>query len=194
MKTLIDVIKSITNDVITNYTDFNKSKLTEAITKFQVNILYSRKSDSELITILKMLTTKQILDSCLKLNLNLLSVPKPKNKLIPLVNGLLLQNKKKFEFLSLVNSYEFSKRKEAQKKPKSKTVPSTSDYKDLRKSWLTSKDLNSLESKLKEINMNITRAVTKPWGLRPNGRTKIALIIEVINYVKKMRRLSKLGT
>lgn len=42
--------------------------------------------------------------------------------------------------------------------------------------------------------MNKIRAVVKPWDVKPNGRTKIALITAVIAYIKRMKKLSKLGT
>lgn len=193
-KPLVQELESIMNDITHNYNKFNQTKLIEAIAKFQKNILSLRKQDVEIKSKLENFTSKQILDLSNKLDLNLLYPPKQKNILVHLINSLILQKGKKDEFLKIAKSIEISRRVIPARKPKKMTVSSTSEYNSLRKLWLTSENLNQLEIELKDINMNIIRAVVKPWGVKPSGRTKIALITAVINYIKRMRRFSKLGT
>ncbi len=191
---LFQELELIVNDIAQNYNKFNKNKLVKVITKFQKDILSLRKEDIEIKSLLESLTSKQILDLGNKLHLNLLSPPKQKSKLIPLINTILLQKGKKNEFLRIIKSIKISKKSTPSKRPKKKVVLSISEYENLRKLWLTSKNLNQLERELGEINMNIIRAIVKPWGVKPSERTKDALIIAIIDYIKKMKRFSKLGT
>jgi len=181
------------NDINENYTKFNQTKLIDAVAKFQKNILSLRKEDTEIKSVLENLTSKQILDLCDKLNLNLLYQPKQKKVLIPIINSFIQQKKKKIEFLKIAQSVEPSRRAIAPRSRKM-MVPSTSEHDKLRKSWLIRENLSQLEIDLNNINMNTIRAIVKPWGVKPSGRTKVALIAAVINYIKRMRRLSKLGT
>ena len=193
-KPLLQELESLMDDVSQNYKKFNQTKLIEAIAKFQKDILSLRNEDIEIKSILENLTSKQILDLCNKLNLILFSPPKQKNRLIPLINSLIMQKGKKDEFLEIAKSIKISRRVIPSRTQKKITVSSTSEYDSLRKLWLTSENLNQLELELKDINMNIIRAIVKPWRVKPSGRTKIALITAVINYIKRMKRLSKLGT
>lgn len=193
-KPLLQELESLINDVNQNYSEFNQTKLIEAIAKFQKNILSLRKEDVEIKSILENFTSKQILDFCNKLNLILFYPPKQKNKLIPLINSLILQKRKKDEFLEIAKSIKISRRAPPPRTKKKKTVSSTSEHDSLRKLWLTSENLNQLEIELGDINMNTIRAIVKPWSVKPIGRTKVALITAVIDYIKRMRRLSKLGT
>ena len=129
-----------------------------------------------------------------KLGLQLISPPTQKNKLIPLISGLVLQKKKKKDFLETVGSLKTLKNKPTLKTTKKTPASSDSDYVVLRKLWLTTKNLAQLELELGDINMNKIRAVVKTWKLKPHDRTKKALIKAVIDYIKRMKKLSKLGT
>lgn len=193
-KPFLEELKSLINYVNQNHREVNQTKLIEAISMFQKNILSLRKEDVEIKSILGNLTSKKILDFCNKLNLVLFNPPKQKNKLIPLINSLILLKGKKEEFLRIAISSKTSKRVTSSKKPKIITVSSTSEYGNLRKLWLTAKNLSKLEIELKNINMNIIRAIIKPWRIKPSERTKISLISAIIFYIERMRRLSKLGT
>ncbi len=191
---LLQELDLIIKDISRNYVKFNQNKLIEVVAKFQKDFLSLRKEDREIKLQLESLTSRQILDLGNKMSLNLLSPPKPKNKLITLTNIMILQKGKKEEFLRIIKSIKVSKKVKSSKSPKKKIDSSITDQKSLRKLWLTSKNLKLLEKELEDINMNTIRAVIKPWGVKPSGRTKNALIIATIDYIKRMKRLSKLGT
>ncbi|KKK75723.1 hypothetical protein LCGC14_2870870, partial [marine sediment metagenome] len=148
-KPFLEELKSLINYVNQNHREVNQTKLIEAISMFQKNILSLRKEDVEIKSILGNLTSKKILDFCNKLNLVLFNPPKQKNKLIPLINSLILLKGKKEEFLRIAISSKTSKRVTSSKKPKIITVSSTSEYGNLRKLWLTAKNLSKLEIELK---------------------------------------------
>ena len=71
---------------------------------------------------------------------------------------------------------------------------STSDYENYRKTWLTSANPSQLGPQLLNIKMNELRGIVKPWRVRPKTNTKNALIEAIINYIIRMKRLTKLGT
>jgi len=190
---LIEILESIIQDLSKNYKEYDKSKLLKIIGQFQNQFLNLKRTDFEIKSRLNELSRKQILECQKKLDLELLSIPTQKNKLIPLISGLILQKKKKKEFLETVRLLRTIKRKPTMKKTKKLLIPSNSDYVVLRKLWLTNKNLSELESELGKINMNEIRAVIKPWKLKPHDRTKKALIKAVIDYIKRINKLSKLG-
>lgn len=192
MKPIIEILELIIQDLSENYKDYDQSKLLKIFGQFQNQILNLKRSDIELITNLNELSLNQILECQKKLGLELLSAPTLKSKLIPLISGLILQKKKKKEFLEIVQSLKTLKKKPTLKTPKNISIPS--DYEDLRKLWLTNKSLSQLETDLKKINMNKIRVIVKPWDLKPIDRTKTSLINAVIDYIRKMKNVSKLGT
>jgi len=194
MNPLIHTLELIINDLSQNYKDFDRTKLFKIIAQFQNQFLSLKKTDFEITSNLEELSLKQILECQKKVRLELLSPPTQKSKLITLISGLVLQNRKKKEFLENIQSLKIEKKKKSLKSPKKITAPSVSEYEDLRKLWLTNKNLSQLESELGDIHMNKIRAVVKPWDVKPNGRTKIALITAVITYIKRMKKFSKLGT
>ena len=194
MNSLIHTLELIINDLSQNYKEYDRTKLLKIIAQFQNQFLSLKKTDFEITSNLEELSLKQILECQKKVRLELLSPPKQKNKLITLISGLVLQNRKKKEFLENIQSLKIENKKKSLKSPKKITAPSVSEYENIRKLWLTNKNLCQLESELGDINMNKIRAVVKPWDVKPNGRTKIALITAVITYIKRMKKLSKLGT
>ena len=193
MNQLIEILESIIQDLSKNYKEYDKSKLLKIIGQFQNQFLNLKRTDFEIKSRLNELSRKQILEYQKKLDLELLSIPTQKNKLIPLISGLILQKKKKKEFFETVRLLRTIKSKPTLKKAKTIPASSNSDYVVLRKLWLTNKNLSQLESDLGDINMNKIRAVIKPWKLKPHDRTKKALIKAVIDYIKRMNKLSKLG-
>lgn len=194
MNPLIHTLELIINDLSHNYKDFDRTKLLKIIAQFQNQFLSLKKTDFEITSNLEELSLKQIIECQKKLHIELLSPPKQKNKSITLISGLILQNRKKKEFLEIIQPLKIKEKRISLKSPKKITAPSVSEYEDIRKLWLTNKNLSQLESELGNINMNKIRAVVKPWDVKPNGRTKIALITAVITYIKRMKKLSKLGT
>ncbi|HEC38505.1 hypothetical protein LCGC14_0706000 [marine sediment metagenome] len=190
----IESMELILQDISRNYNDYDRSKLLKIIGQFQNQILNLKRADVELVNSLNDLSLIQIKNCQKKLNLELLSPPKQKIKLIPIISSLALQKKKKRELLESAKSLKTFKSKRTAKSMKKLTTASDADLKDLGKSWLTYKNLSHLESDLTKTNMNEIRAVVKPWKLKPAGRTKIALITAVLDYIKRMKKLSKLGT
>ena len=189
------VLQLILNDISKNQSQFNQSNLEKAISQFQNKVLNSRKKDSELKTVLQQLSIKQISEISNKLNIYLLSPPKQKNTLASLINSLILQTKKKEAFLQLIKPILSSKKvSKAPKKRKQMKSISTSDYENYRKTWLTSANPSQLGPQLLNIKMNELRGIVKPWRVRPKTNTKNALIEAIINYIIRMKRLTKLGT
>ena len=194
MSQFIETLELIIQDLSKNYKEFDQLKLLKIISQFQNQFLSLKRSDIEIKSTLNRLSLKQILECQKKLGLELISQPTQKIKLISLISGFALQKKKKKELLEAARSLKAMKRKSSTKTSKKVPASSDSDYKILRKLWLTNKNLSQLESELAGINMNKIRAVVKPWKLKPRDRTKKALIKAVIEYIKRMKKLSKLGT
>lgn len=194
MNQLIESLELIIQDLSKNYKNYDQTRLLKIIGQFQNQFLNLKRKDIEIKSRLNELSLKQILECQKKLGLELISPPTQKNKLVPLVSGLVLQQKKKKELLETVRSLKTLKSKSNLKTTKKVPVSSDSDYEVLQKLWLTNKNLSQLESELGDINMNKIRAVVKPWKLKPHDRTKIALIKAVIDYIKRMKKFSKLGT
>ena len=194
-KSTLHVLQLIVNDISRNSSQFNESELVKAISLFQNKVLNSRKKDPELRTALQKLSMKQISEISNRLNISLLSPPKQKKTLAPLMNSLILQTKKKEDFLHLIKPIISAKPKaKAKPKRKQKVTISANDYPTYRKKWLTSAYPNQLEPELNSINMNELRRIVGPWRIKPKGRFKKDLIEAIIDYVVKMKRLSKLGT
>lgn len=194
MNQLIETLELIIQDLSKNYRDYDQTRLLKIIGQFQNQFLNLKRKDIEIKSSLNKLTLKQILEYQKKLGLELISPPTQKAKLVPLISGLVLQKKKKKEFLETVGSVKTIKSKPTLKTTKKVPASSDSDNVVLRKLWLTNKNLTQLESELGDINMNKIRAVVKPWKLKPHDRTKKALIKAVLDYIKRMKKLSKLGT
>jgi len=182
------------NDISKNYSQFHESNLKKTISQFQNKVLELREIDNKIKSVLQPFTTKQILKVSNKLNINLLSPPNQKNKLIQVMSSLISQTKKENEFLKLINRLKPTKTVSKSKVTTKKVIPSLSQYDEVRKTWLTIKDLKQLESELNKINMNDIRKIVKPWNIKPSGRYKIDLIAAIIRYIEKMKHISKLGT
>lgn len=191
---LIQILEFIVQDIKKNYSLFDENNLLNAISQFQNNALDSRKKDNEINLLLNSLTLKDIIDYSKKLNISLLSPPNTKLKLIPLINALITQADKKSEFLTLIESQQFEKKKSKPKKKKESISISSSEYENLRKKWLTVDNIDKLEMELLKINMNLIREITKPWNLKPIGRTKPDLVEAILNKIKRIKGISKLGT
>jgi hypothetical protein len=140
------------------------------------------------------LTLKEIINYSKKSNISLISPPKSKPKLMPLINALIVQSNKKSDFLKLIESEKLVKGKPKSQKKKETTTLSSAEYENLRKKWLTTENLNELETTLSPMNMNLIRDITRPWNLKPAGRAKKDLIDAILNYIKKNKGLSKFGT
>ena len=194
MNKLIEALELIIHDLSKNYKEYDQLKLIKIVGQFQNQFLILKRNDLEIKSRLNELSTKKILECQKKLGLELITTPTQKSKLIPLTSGLVLQKKKKKEFLETVGSLKTFKSKTPLKTTKKIPASSEPDYAVLRKLWLTNKNLSQLESELGDINMNKIRAVVKPWKLKPRDRTKKALIKAVIDYIKRMKKLSKLRT
>ena len=194
-KSVFQVLQLILNDISKNYSQFNESDLIKAISQFQNKVLNSRKKDPELRTALQKLSMKQFSEISNRLNISLLSPPKQKKTLASLMNSLILQTKKKEDFLHLIKPILSAKPKSITKpKRKQKATISANDYHIYRKKWLISAYPNQLEPELDSINMNELRRIVEPWRVKPKGRYKKDLIEAIIDYILKMKRLSKLGT
>lgn len=194
-KSTLHVLQLIVNDISRNSSQFNESELVKAISLFQNKVLNSRKKDPELRTALQKLSMKQISEISNRLNISLLSPPKQKKTLAPLMNSLILQTKKKENFLHLIKPIISAKPKaKAKPKRKQKVTISANDYPLYRKKWLISAYPHQLVPELDSINMNELRRIVEPWRVKPKGRYKKDLIEAIIDYIVKMKRLSKLGT
>jgi len=194
MNNLIKTLELIIHDISKNSQDYNQTSLLKVIGQFQKQILNLKHKDKDLKARLNELTLKEILECQKKLELELISQPTQKSKLIPLISGLASQKQKKKDLLETIGALKALKSKQTLKTKKSKTTLSSSEQENLQKLWLTTKDFSKLESELANINMNIIRAIVKPWNLKPQGRTKLALIKAVIDYIKRIKKISKLGT
>lgn len=193
-RSIVEILQLIVNDISKNYSQFHESNLKKTISQFQNKVLELRKIDNEIKFVLKPFTTKQILEISNNLNINLLSPPNQKNKLIQVMSSLISQAKKENEFLKLIETFKPTKTISKSKVTAKKVIPSLSQYDKIRKTWLTIKDLKQLESELNEINMNDIRKIVEPWNIKPSGRYKIDLIAAIIRYIEKMKYISKLGT
>ena len=193
-RSIVEILQLIVNDISKNYSQFHESNLKKTISQFQNKVLELRKIDNEIKFVLKPFTTKQILEISNNLNINLLSPPNQKNKLIQVMSSLISQAKKENEFLKLIETFKPTKTISKSKVTAKKVIPSLSQYDKIRKTWLTIKDLKQLESELIEINMNDIRKIVEPWNIKPSGRYKIDLIAAIIRYIEKMKYISKLGT
>jgi len=73
-------------------------------------------------------------------------------------------------------------------KPKivAKSKPATSGEEEIREKWL-SIDIKQLKDELSKTNMNKIRQITKPWNLKPKGRTKKDLINAVVDYIQNIK-------
>lgn len=111
MNSLIQALELIINDLLQNYKDFDRTKLLKIIAQFQNQFLSLKKIDFEITSNLEELSLKQILECQKKVRLELLSPPNQKNKLITLISGLVLQNRKKKEFLENIQSLKIEKKK-----------------------------------------------------------------------------------
>ena len=191
---IVEILQLIVNDISKNYSQFHESNLKKTISLFQNKVLELREIDNEIKSVLQPFTTKQILKVSNKLNINLLSPPNQKNKLIQVMSSLISQTKKENEFLKLINTLKPTKTVSKSKVTTKRVIPSLSQYDEVRKTWLTIKDLKQLESELNKINMNDIRKIVKPWNIKPSGRYKIDLIAAIIRYIEKMKHISKLGT
>jgi len=191
---IVEILQLIVNDISKNYSQFHESNLKKTISQFQNKVLELREIDNKIKSVLQPFTTKQILKVSNKLNINLLSPPNQKNKLIQVMSSLISQTKKENEFLKLINRLKPTKTVSKSKVTTKKVIPSLSQYDEVRKTWLTIKDLKQLESELNKINMNDIRKIVKPWNIKPSGRYKIDLIAAIIRYIEKMKHISKLGT
>ena len=191
---IIQILELIVYDIKKNYDLFNENNLIKAISQFQNNILDSRQKDNDINFVLNNLTLKDIINYSKKLNISLISPPKSKPKLMPLINALIVQSNKKSDFLKLIESEKLVKGKPKSQKKKETTTLSSAEYETLRKKWLTTENLNELETTLSPMNMNLIRDITRPWNLKPVGRAKKDLVDAVLNYIKKLKGLSKLGT
>lgn len=191
---IVEILQLIVNDISKNYSQFHESNLKKTISQFQNKVLELREIDNKIKSVLQPFTTKQILKVSNKLNINLLSPPNQKNKLIQVMSSLISQTKKENEFLKLINTLKPTKTVSKSKVTTKRVIPSLSQYDEVRKTWLTIKDLKQLESELNEINMNDIRKIVNPWNIKPSGRYKIDLIAAIIRYLEKMKHISKLGT
>jgi len=191
---IIQILELIVYDIKKNYDLFNENNLIKAISQFQNNILESKRKDNDVNLLLNDLPLKDIINYSKKLNISLISPPKSKPKLMPLINALIVQSNKKSDFLKLIESEKLVKGKPKSQKKKETTTLSSAEYETLRKKWLTTENLNELETTLSPMNMNLIRDITRPWNLKPVGRAKKDLVDAVLNYIKKLKGLSKLGT
>lgn len=191
---IVEILQLIVNDISKNYSQFHESNLKKTISQFQNKVLELREIDNKIKSVLQPFTTKQILKVSNKLNINLLSPPNQKNKLIQVMSSLISQTKKENEFLKLINTLKPTKTVSKSKVTTKRVIPSLSQYDEVRKTWLTIKDLKQLESELNEINMNDIRKIVNPWNIKPSGRYKMDLIAAIIRYLEKMKHISKLGT
>ena len=191
---IIQILELIVYDIKKNYDLFNENNLIKAISQFQNNILESKRKDNDVNLLLNDLPLKDIINYSKKLNISLISPPKSKPKLMPLINALIVQSNKKSDFLKLIESEKLVKGKHKSQKKKETTTLSSAEYETLRKKWLTTENLNELETTLSPMNMNLIRDITRPWNLKPVGRAKKDLVDAVLNYIKKLKGLSKLGT
>lgn len=194
-KSVFHVLQLILDDISKNYSQFNESDLIKAISQFQNKVLNSRKQDPELRIALQKLSMKQISEISNGLNISLLSPPKQRKPLASLMNSLILQTRKKEDFLHLIKPILSVKPKSITKpKRKQKVTISANDYHTYCKKWLISAYPNQLEPELNSINMNELRRIVEPWRVKPKGRYKKDLIEAIIDYIVKIKRLSKLGT
>ena len=199
---LIQILNLTLKDIKENHSKFDKNTLRKVIIKFQHDLLNLYELDNELKTELENLQRKDIIETVEQLKLELLDYPTQKNKLVPLINGLILQNNKKTEFIqaiyskktNIVESKTKSKSKPESKKKATKSTLQTNDFDEIRKRWLTKPSLNELEAELNTINMKDIRTIVKPWRLKPKDTKKESLIKETLNYNQKLRNLTKLGT
>ena len=186
------VLENIYHDIKKNYNSFNENNLTKAIAQFQINVLESRKKDIETNFYLNKLSLNDILKSIKDFNLEILTPPKTKAKLVPLVNALIIQSGKESIFLQKIKSELSSNANHGSRKKKPPINSDSTQYEDLRKTWLTSENLDGLETKLLKKNMNEIRAIIAPWNLK--GRSKKDLIGAILQYIKRLRGLSEFGT
>ncbi|MHA1248608.1 MAG: hypothetical protein ACTSRP_01315 [Candidatus Helarchaeota archaeon] len=189
---LLNVLDMIIKDLHRKYNDFNEIELKKIISRFQKDFLKLYIIDYQIKNELDSLSTSQLREVIKNLKLNLLQIPTQKYILVQLLNGLILQSNKKDKFLDLAKTLKLEKKSQPKKKSKITTITS-SDYDEMRNKWLTESDLKELKSKLSNVNMNDIRAIVKPWNIKPKGRKKIDLIQAIIDYISRMRGLTKLG-
>ncbi|MHA1311363.1 MAG: hypothetical protein ACTSQO_10595 [Candidatus Helarchaeota archaeon] len=189
---LLNVLDMIVKDLHRRYNDFNENELKKIISRFQKDFLKLYLMDFQIKNELDSLNTTQLRKVIKNLNLNLLQIPTQKYILVQLLNGLILQANKKEKFFDLAKTLKLEKKIRPKKRLKN-TEKTVFDYDKKRKEWLIESNLDELKSKLSDITMNNIRVIVKPWNIKPKGRKKKDLIQAVIDYISKMRELTKLG-
>lgn len=188
-------MSSLLNDISAHSKEYDSAKIKIILNKFQIEVLSSRKIDNELFIMLSSLTAAKILMVMNKLGFNTSLYPKPKAKLISVVNGILLKDNKKEAFITEFGQMTPHKRKTTTtRKTRPKVIPNF-DTLSIRNNIMHEFPIDNLHTRLNKLKINELRLVSEPWKSRMKlaGRKKIDLIDGIVHYVTKMRNLSDLG-
>ena len=182
---LITALKLIEKDLIENYASYDETRLQQVVSQFQGKVLKIRQKEQSIHDNLQALSLEDLNQVIDDINLNLLSRPEPKNKLVSLLNSLIVQEGKETDLLQVINKFNFLRK--TYKKPSSNEI-SPDEYDDLREEWLACESPEELTLEMGRMKLNDLRAVVEPWKIK--SRSKEEFIDLTIDYIKTLKGLS----
>lgn len=188
---LIQALKLLLADILNHYSLYSEPELENAISQFQLKLLESRAKSDKLQVPLQALPLKDLKSLVKQLDLGLLSIPGQKFKLVSVLNSSIIQEGKEHEFFKSMESIK-SGAKTTTSRSKKPSKPSNLNFDGLRKDWLTRRDLDALAKEIDKMTLSDIREIVSSWGVK--SRSKQGLIEGTINYIKRMKNLSILGT